>query len=729
MAIPTEPDAAKAATTINDRYELRAMLGRGASGTVYRAYDRLLEYEVALKGIHSDLLAELGDDPKLINELRAGQSLNHPSIARTFEFLTDRQTGTAVIVMELVTGARLDQCLESVPDEDQIAFVRLILQQLASALEHIHANGLLHCDIKPSNILVEPRGSIKLIDFSIAAPLRSREGEGIPGDRGSDHTRTAPKGTSAYMAPELRSGARPTPQTDLYAFGMVGTELLSAAAARAAAAGSPAVLGRRRSRASDDEEARLRQILEWCIQKKPDARPASAAELLRALGGELRAPRRVRVPHLPRAAWLAAIGVALISTLAAVHGPSTAPALEVVLRASRLAGVDPAKLPLSFLAEIRSPARLATDAIARHRNDVVRYLLTNWAHTFQEQPALTGQGPVSFSDLACSAVRFENYRALELILEHAPVNTPCSHDIFPVFESTLHATPLLLAHLQGDDEATRILLQHGATLEQNVAALPFETFFLLAVYGSAETFEQIYSTLLLAPDFRFDELPYATYIAASFDVTRLNSAIRAGLDPNAPSGQGLTPLHHVIGNRHLGAVRTLLAVPSVDRYRPSALGTLPLFHLGDLFQGGKPLGHLVDYLAKSGIDPNVKSPDGRTFPGYLAARATPEALAQILRFPGLDVNAVDSSLRSPLHIAVLRASAAGDTIRLFAARGAALDAMDDEGRTPLDFAYQHRKRDAIEALEALGARRGAAPARESAERAAAKRVRKLGYDE
>lgn len=195
-------------------YELRQCLGEGGYGQVYEAWDRLLHRRVALKC----LAIATGDasSERLIREARLAASLHHPAFVKVFGFEED--TRSQFIVMELVRGATLHGQAADCTAEPSRALD--IVDQVAAAMAEAHAAGLVHGDLKPGNLMLEPSGTVRILDFGLARhidPLATQSG--VPED---------PSGTIAYMAPERLVGLPPSAAADLYALGVVLYQLIHA---------------------------------------------------------------------------------------------------------------------------------------------------------------------------------------------------------------------------------------------------------------------------------------------------------------------------------------------------------------------------------------------------------------------------------------------------------------------------------------------------------------------
>lgn len=196
------------------RYEIRQQLGEGGMGVVYRAYDRELKELVAIKTLRPELVG----DPTLLErfkqEIRLARQISHPNVVRTHDLgVTD---GHYFITMEYVEGTSLDQLIKRkgpLPLEVTLTVGR----QLCRALEVAHAQGVVHRDIKPQNLVVDAQGFLKVMDFGIARLVEGRQAARGPGLT-ADGTII---GTPEYMAPEQLMGQPVDGRADLYAAGIV----------------------------------------------------------------------------------------------------------------------------------------------------------------------------------------------------------------------------------------------------------------------------------------------------------------------------------------------------------------------------------------------------------------------------------------------------------------------------------------------------------------------------
>jgi serine/threonine-protein kinase len=199
---------------IGDRYELEELVGSGGMSSVFRARDRLLERHVALKILHAHYGHDQDSVERFRREARAVAQLSHPGIVAVID--RGEADGSQFIVFEYVDGQTLKDLVEErgpLPVHDA---VRLAID-VARGLAFAHANGLVHRDVKPQNVLLNGDGRPKVTDFGIA---RSLDVAGVT------QTGTV-MGTSHYMAPEQASGRRVDAQSDVYSLGAVLYELLT----------------------------------------------------------------------------------------------------------------------------------------------------------------------------------------------------------------------------------------------------------------------------------------------------------------------------------------------------------------------------------------------------------------------------------------------------------------------------------------------------------------------
>jgi len=205
--------------TFVGRYEIVAELGRGAMGVVYRARDPKIDRTVAIKtvsllGLEPDAEQEYRE--RFVVEARAAGRLSHPRIVTIFDVAEDPDTLTPYIVMEYVSGRSLEEVLCTENGTLPLDTALQITQELAEALDYAHAQGIVHRDVKPSNIIVAEDGHPKIADFGIAklnAPDLPQTGRTL--------------GTPAYMSPEQLKGDPVDGRSDLFSLGVILYQLLT----------------------------------------------------------------------------------------------------------------------------------------------------------------------------------------------------------------------------------------------------------------------------------------------------------------------------------------------------------------------------------------------------------------------------------------------------------------------------------------------------------------------
>lgn len=190
---------------LKDRYRLERTLGRGGMAAVWLGHDERLERPVAVKVLADTIASDEGFVLRFRREAQTAAGLSHPNLAAVYDFSEEGER--PYLVMQFVPGEDLAVRLERGErfDCDQLA------QELLEALSHIHAVGILHRDVKPANLIVEPEGPAKLIDFGIALP---RDATAL--------TRTGlVLGTERFSAPEVLEGGAATERSDLYSAGIL----------------------------------------------------------------------------------------------------------------------------------------------------------------------------------------------------------------------------------------------------------------------------------------------------------------------------------------------------------------------------------------------------------------------------------------------------------------------------------------------------------------------------
>ncbi|MFE0458074.1 protein kinase [Kitasatospora sp. NPDC058965] len=266
---------------LNGRYELVGILGTGGMATVYHGVDRVLGREVAVKILNGGLAEDPRFAERFGREAQHAAMLVHPRIAMVFDSGMDE--GSPYIVMELIRGHSLSSLLGRsgpLPVERAVG----IAAAMCEALEVAHANGLVHRDIKPGNVMITDDGGVKVVDFGIARASAS----------GQQLTQTATVlGTAAYLSPEQATAADVDGRADLYALGCVLTEMLTgeppftaetpvAIAFMQVTEEAPPV-SLRRPEVSPALDAAVARLLAKRPQDRPESAAAARAELLAAV--------------------------------------------------------------------------------------------------------------------------------------------------------------------------------------------------------------------------------------------------------------------------------------------------------------------------------------------------------------------------------------------------------------------------------------------------------------
>jgi len=200
---------------LNNRYLLQERLGSGGMAVVYKAQDRMLERTVSMKVLREDFSSDPAFRERFRQEAKAAANLSHPNIVTVHDFGYDDRR--LFIVMEYVPGTDLKSLLEKRGRFDLDVGLALIVQ-VCAGVGYAHRAGLVHCDIKPHNILVTPDRRVKVTDFGIARALASIN----PTER-SDIVWGSPQ----YFSPEQARGLAPSPSSDVYGIGVVLYEVIT----------------------------------------------------------------------------------------------------------------------------------------------------------------------------------------------------------------------------------------------------------------------------------------------------------------------------------------------------------------------------------------------------------------------------------------------------------------------------------------------------------------------
>jgi serine/threonine protein kinase len=326
-------------------YEILAAIGAGGMGEVYRARDTRLGREVAIKMLGSRFQVRVDGHERLIQEARAVSALNHPNILALYDICSEN--GSDFLVMELVRGKTLEQLIgkHGLAVNEAVKYAIAIADGLARA----HAAGILHLDLKPSNIMITEDGVPKILDFGLAQAANPET------HKNDDETQTLTAaaesviaGTAGYMSPEQAEGKKLDARSDIFSFGAVLYEMVTGQRAfrgESTISTISAILHddpKPPSQISSDIPRDLEKIIARCLRKDRDRRFQNMADVRVALlelreeseSGKLpvtETPRRNKTPWLLAgfsAAVLIAAGISLAYWRSAVS--QSAPDLVIV---------------------------------------------------------------------------------------------------------------------------------------------------------------------------------------------------------------------------------------------------------------------------------------------------------------------------------------------------------------------------------------------------------------
>jgi serine/threonine protein kinase len=272
-------------STLRSRYVLEESIGQGGTSIVFRAQDLLRGHAVGVKVLRSDCCADPPTVRRLWHEFLQMQSLSHPGIVRVFEF--DCDGNTQFMSMELIAGLTVKDWMatpRSYPDALKL------VASCCSALAHAHSVGVLHGDLKPTNVMVTADGTARLVDFGSASSLAAEV----------ETATLTLAATPSYASPQILAGNSADQRDDIYSLACLTYSILSGG--RHPFGGRPSFEHGRAKRAPSYARAippELFKVIERSLSVEPEGRAASAREFLNDL---LDADRRHRTADAPRAA-------------------------------------------------------------------------------------------------------------------------------------------------------------------------------------------------------------------------------------------------------------------------------------------------------------------------------------------------------------------------------------------------------------------------------------------
>lgn len=263
-------------TMLGQRYRIAGRLGKGGMGEVYRADDLKLGQSVAMKFLPEELSQDQAALTRLINEVKIARQVSHPNVCRVYDI--GEMDGLHFISMEFVDGEDLGTLLRRIGRLPHDKAVQLA-KQICSGMQAAHEKGVLHRDLKPGNVMVDGRGSVRIMDFGLAG-------------HADDLKKSASRaGTPAYMAPEQLHGKGVTTRSDIYSLGLVLYEMFTGKPAYRPHSMSELTALHERPLASPrtlvpEIPESVDAAVMRCIEREPAARHGSALQVAAALGGQ-----------------------------------------------------------------------------------------------------------------------------------------------------------------------------------------------------------------------------------------------------------------------------------------------------------------------------------------------------------------------------------------------------------------------------------------------------------
>ena len=324
-------------------YRICEKLGSGGMGEVYRARDERLKRDVAIKILSPKSVIATETWRHVMREAQSASALNHPHICTIYE--VGEAADQPFIVMEFVEGHALATVISR--DGLSIALVHRYGTQIASGLAHAHDRGVVHRDIKTSNIYVTPAGQIKILDFGLAkfipASKVGEEPETVSSASGLWASSVV--GTLPYMAPEVLRGEEADARSDIWALGVVLFEMVSGKRpfrGQTAYELSSAILRETPAAVPANTPAALRHVIDRCLEKEPGQRYQRAGEVSAALETAASDAALTVGPSKPRKSWFthrrALVAISLLVALIAASVAFNVGGVRTALFGRRPAG-------------------------------------------------------------------------------------------------------------------------------------------------------------------------------------------------------------------------------------------------------------------------------------------------------------------------------------------------------------------------------------------------------
>ena len=260
------------------RYEVQQKIGVGGMADVYRGKDTLLGRPVAIKILHQNFGSDQDFVARFKREAQAAGKLNHPNVVSMYDVGFDQ--GFHYIIMEYVSGCTLKEYIQHHGDQVTVQEAVKITVAIAEGLEHAHMMGIVHCDVKPHNILITDSGRVKVTDFGIARAINSAT---------TMMYTNSVMGSAHYISPEQASGKSVNVSTDIYSLGVVLYELLTGEVPFRGETPVSVALQHVKDRVVAPRiknpmiPPQLEQVVLMALEKEPGKRFGSISEMIQAL--------------------------------------------------------------------------------------------------------------------------------------------------------------------------------------------------------------------------------------------------------------------------------------------------------------------------------------------------------------------------------------------------------------------------------------------------------------
>jgi eukaryotic-like serine/threonine-protein kinase len=316
-----------------EHYEILGPLGVGGMGEVYRAQDARLRREVAIKILPAQFAADPGRLARFEREAQVLAALNHPNIAAIYGI--ENAGGIRFLVLELVEGPTLAEriALGAIPLEESLK----VGKQIADALTAAHDKGIVHRDLKPANVKLKPDGTVKVLDFGLAAVVQPQMSESADPTNSPTLTMGATQagvimGTAGYMCPEQARGSNVDQRADIWGFGVVLYEMVTGRRLFQGDTVSDTLASVLKEAPDLDRvPVKVRRLIRKCLEKDPKQRLRDIGDAWELLDGEQPAGRPPQAGGLlQKIVWtVAAVATLALAAVSFLHFRENPPAREL----------------------------------------------------------------------------------------------------------------------------------------------------------------------------------------------------------------------------------------------------------------------------------------------------------------------------------------------------------------------------------------------------------------